>query len=286
MKRFKSLMIILAIYVVAFGGAYFVTFLNLKPLLSIFIYDLVATFIIWITTIIFKNSSIYDPYWSVFPALIGNYIFFKIGNYSLINIVFLIVINIYSIRLTVNWCINFYSFEYEDWRYKMFRENNNKFVWHLINFFGIQYVPTLVVFFALIPMFVLFTLREYNPLSFIGILIIVFGILMELMADIDMHKFLKTTKEKKVCKVGLWKYSRHPNYLGELSIWIGTFVTMVISAPQYWYLGIGMILMICLFLFISIPMMEKRQLKRRPDYAEYKKTTSVLLLLPNKKLKN
>ena len=99
----------------------------------------------------------------------------------------------------------------------------------------------------------------------------------------QMHDFLKNTKEKISCRKGLWNYSRHPNYLGELSIWVGTFVTMVAVVLNYWYYIFGMILMICLFLFISIPLAEKRQLKRRSDYVDYKKHTSMLFLFPHKK---
>ena len=108
---------------------------------------------------------------------------------------------------------------------------------------------------------------------------------MEFFADIQMHKFKKKNTDKdKVCDVGLWKYSRHPNYLGEILVWVGVYVFMLAVVPEFWYFGIGAILMFCLFYFISIPLMEKRQMERRAGYAQYRAKTSKLLLLPPKKI--
>lgn len=278
-------MAVLAMYVVAIVAGFFAGFyLPLESfMLKVLVMDIVATVVIWIFTLIFKNTSIYDPYWSLIPILISFYAFFYYGNFTPINIIYLIVLNLWAIRLTFNWCVMFYSFEYEDWRYRQYRDTLSKPLFHIVNFFGLQMIPTLVVFAGLTPMFVMFSSGLNSYISLIGIAIMVFGILMELIADRQMHQFLRETKEKVTCRKGLWNYSRHPNYLGELSIWVGTFVTMVAVAPNYWYYIFGMVLMICLFLFISIPLAEKRQLKRRSDYIDYKKHTSMLFLLPHKK---
>lgn len=287
MKRAKALLFILTMYIVAIAIAFFSCYyIPIESFcLKMFLMDIVATLVIWIFTLVCKNTSVYDPYWSFIPQLISIYAFFHYGNFTPINIIYLVVLNIWSVRLTFNWCTVFYSFEYEDWRYRHYRETLSKPLFHLVNFTGLQMIPTLVVFAGMLPMFVLFSSGVNNWLSLIGIAIMVFGILMELIADHQMHQFLKETKEKVSCRKGLWKYSRHPNYLGEISIWVGTFVCMIAAVQTYWYTVVGMIAMICLFLFISIPLAEKRQLKRRKDFAEYRKTTSMLLLLPNRKIK-
>jgi len=156
-------------------------------------------------------------------------------------------------------------------------------------------MPTLVVFVALTPaMFIVGDVYHYyfNPFVIIGAAIMLFGAAMEFFADIQMHKFRKNNADKdKVCDVGLWKYSRHPNYLGEILVWLGVYVFMAIMVlPNLWGLeiafllpfAVGAIAMFCLFWFISIPLMEKRQMERRAGYAEYKKRTSKLFLLPPK----
>ena len=81
----------------------------------------------------------------------------------------------------------------------------------------------------------------------------------------------------------MWKYSRHPNYLGEMSFWTGLYIYFVCLCPQIWYKGLGFVSVIALFFAVSIPLMEKHNAARREDYADYKAKTSLILLLPNKK---
>ena len=133
-------------------------------------------------------------------------------------------------------------------------------------------MPTVLVFGGLLPLLVILN-HDANAFSLFGSAIILIGILLEYFADHQMHTFLKTTKERKVCQEGLWNYSRHPNYLGENLIWIGLYVALVVSLPEYWYLCFGFILILILFEFVSIPLMEKRQKERRSDYIDYIKST-------------
>lgn len=163
----------------------------------------------------------------------------------------------------------------------MFKENNPFLLWHIINFFGIMMFPTMIVYACMTPMINMFMAKS-NALSLIGSGIILVGILLELFADHQMHTYLNSDKKSGVCLNGLWNYSRHPNYLGEILIWVGTGVAMLLTTIDNWYLGILFILMILMFMFISIPMMEHRQLKKREAYKEYKRTTSVLIPLPHK----
>lgn len=285
MKKAKFFILVFAIYILAFAIGFLAgNWLPIDLYWRVFVMDIVATIVVWIFTLIFKNTSIYDPYWSVAPIVIGIYVLCMLGNYNPINIIYLVILSIWGIRLTINWLIVCTGFDYEDWRYRNYRENLPKPLFHLVNFFGLQMVPTLVVYAGLSPIFVMFNKEtSYSYLSLIGIVLMIIGILLEIFADKQMHQFLNETKEKVTCKKGLWNFSRHPNYLGENLIWIGTFVAMLFADINKWYVGIGMILMLALFLFISIPLAEHRQIKRRKDYAEYKRTTSMFLILPHKK---
>ena len=142
-------------------------------------------------------------------------------------------------------------------------------------------VPTIVVFLGMLPLFEI-AVNKMNALCLIGIAVILFGIAMEFFSDRQMHAFLRETEEKITCKKGLWRYSRHPNYLGEISIWLGVYLTMLPFALDRWYYIIGFISIAVLFNVVSIPLMEKRQMARRSDYGQYKKETSRLFLLPAK----
>lgn len=279
-RKTRDLIIITAIYLLAFAGGWGVSLLVTKKFWRLFIFDIAATVITFAFSVLLHNSSVYDAYWSLTPQVMSIWLFAISGAFGLWHIMFLVVFNVWSTRLTINWCKVFTDFSYEDWRYRKFREENSPFMWFLANFFGIHMVPTLVVFAGMLPLFAIVEV-ELNALSIPGMIIILYGVALEFFADRQMHSFLEKTKdskEKVTCREGLWRFSRHPNYLGEITVWIGVYITMLPFAPEKWYYGIGALLVVLLFNFISIPLMEKRQMSRRSDYAEYKKNTSRLLL--------
>lgn len=287
-QKTRDLLVIKLMYIVAFaiGGA--VCWSTNSPIEQIdnlvwkmLVMDVVATIVIFACSVTWRNSSIYDPYWSVMPQLLSLWLVadrlyhgYAIGIWHWIV---LLVFNVWSIRLTLNWMRTTTGLDWEDWRYRMFRDNNGPALWQFLNFTGIHMMPTLIVFVGFLPLFPIME-TELTAWSLIGDAIIVFGIALEHFADTQMAAFLRTTKEKKVCRNGLWKYSRHPNYLGEISIWTGLFIVLMSARPELWRYGVGFVAMIILFNVVSIPMMEKRQMQRRPDYADYRRTTSRLLL--------
>ncbi|KAK4374652.1 hypothetical protein RND71_005329 [Anisodus tanguticus] len=112
------------------------------------------------------------------------------------------------------------------------------------------------------------------------------GILVEITADQQKLAFKNSPENRgKWCYVGLWKYSRHPNYFGEIFLWWGIFVasTPVLDGAE-WLVVLGPVFLTLLLLFISgIPLLEESADKKYAnvaEYIEYKKTTSPLILLP------
>lgn len=275
--KFLDISAITLMYILASGlGALSCTLIG-NQLVKMFVFDISTTILIYICSVIWHNSSIYDPYWSAIPMALSIWLAIITPALSVWHSIFLIVFNIWGLRLTLNWIRTTDGLDWEDWRYKRFRDNNNPFMWQFLNFTGIHMMPTLLVFAAFLPIFNIFEM-ELDAWSLIGDAIILIGILLEYFADQQMARFLRETKEKVTCNTGLWKYSRHPNYLGEIMIWVGVFVVMIVNDVTLWYFGLGAVLMILLFNVVSIPMMEKRQLQRRPDYKDYQKKTSRLLL--------
>jgi steroid 5-alpha reductase family enzyme len=87
---------------------------------------------------------------------------------------------------------------------------------------------------------------------------------------------MKATDNRAVLSSGLWAWSRHPNYLGEITFWTGLFIMALGASWFNWWTVIGLAGMVLLFTKVSIPMMEERQMERKPGYSEYKQRTSVL----------
>ncbi len=281
MKKTQDLLKITGVYLLAFIVGFLMCFRLKNIILRFLIFDIIATIVTFIFSVIFQNSSVYDAYWSVAPGVMILWLFIEKKAWSFMQMLFLIVFLLWAVRLTWNWVTVFTDFSYEDWRYRKYREETPAVFWPIVNFFGIHFVPTIVVFAGMLPLFELAKLSlDWRAIP--GMLVMLFGISMEFFADRQMHDFLSGEKKGEVCNLGLWNFSRHPNYLGEISFWLGVYLTMLPFSLNHWYYGIGFVLVAILFNFVSIPLMENRQLSRRPQYKEYQEETSRLLLRPHK----
>lgn len=242
--------------------------------LNLLVADIVATVAVFIASVLFGNASVYDPYWSVQPIVIVVALAFRYG-LNVSGVLVLAVICLWGVRLTANWAYTFRGLHAQDWRYTMLRENTGK-LYPLVNFFGIHLVPTLIVYACTMPaVAVIVTAPNLQPLAVLGLVLSTVAFIMQGVADIQMHAFRRSGVGGFI-RTGLWKYSRHPNYLGEILMWWGVAVFAVVLMPSAWYLLAGAVLNALLFLGISIPMADKRQAKKS-GFAEYKAQTRALL---------
>jgi len=267
---------IVFIYLLAFFIIYFLYSREIlsSTMVDVLFADVVATVLVFLFSMIFKNSSIYDPYWSVVPPVIVLYLImqFPDGN-SIRQIIVFGLTAFWSLRLTLNWFRGWKGFKHQDWRYTYLSEKTGKMYW-LVSFLGIHLVPTLVVFLGCLPFW--YALSSPEPINFIDIFASLFtfsAILTEWIADEQLKRFKKQDSKNSFMSSGLWAYSRHPNYLGEICFWIGIFLFVVASSNMNGFMGfwtaLGWLGMILLFTFISIPMMERRNKENKPGYKAY-----------------
>ena len=242
--------------------------------LSLLIADAVATVVIFIFSLIFENASVYDPYWSVQPP--GILIAFAVGRgLNLFGALLITVVSFWAARLTANWAYTFHGLNHQDWRYTMLNEKTGAF-YPVINFVGIHMVPTLVVYGCILP--AVYAIREglsANLFSIAFLCLSLGGAIMQGVADIEMHSYRKN-RESAFIRRGLWKYSRHPNYLGEILMWWGVGLSVVSADPSRWWLLAGAVANTLLFLTVSIPMADRRQ-AGKAGFDEYKQQTRMLL---------
>ncbi|MDR7085333.1 steroid 5-alpha reductase family enzyme [Aeromicrobium panaciterrae] len=287
MSKNAALIRVLIAYVIAFAaaGAWLAWGPSTDKLwLDTLIADVIATVVIFVFSRAYKNSSFYDAYWSVIPPAIFVYWWIETEAEGARLWLVLLVISAWAIRLTGNWIFNWPGMHHEDWRYPMLKEQAGKSE-AIVDFAGIHFFPTMVVFAALTPTYVVVTNtgRDVGWLDIVATIVGLGAVAIEFIADLQLYRFVQNRTPGQVMDVGLWGWSRHPNYFGEVSFWVSlALFGLAASSDDAWWIFGGAIAMLAMFMFASIPMMEKRSLERRPDYQDVIDRVSVFLPLPPK----
>ena len=281
-NKTTGLIIISIIYIFAsiIGIYVYSKLINDYPFyINLLISDTISTFFVFIFSTILSNSSVYDAYWSVQPIVI---LYFYMIYYKNTNEIFLLFLSIlfWGIRLTLNWVYTFTNLTIQDWRYSKIKNKTGIF-YPIVNFVGIHYFPTLIVYFCVLPSVYLVFYQNENKLNLFSIIFLIgsfFSTILEAEADREMHVFKKKKDNNTFIRIGLWKYSRHPNYLGEILFWwfIGLYCISIIK--DYYFILIGAFLNTMLFIFISIPLADNHQ-RRKNGFELYYKETRMLLPL-------
>lgn len=274
-SRAVSLFIITAIYAVAITiGVLVYNALSFDRWINVLIADVVATVFTFIFSMILGNSSVYDPYWSVQPMVIVLFVALT-EELSFAHWLIIICVCLWGVRLTANWAYTFKNLDWQDWRYVMLKQKTGIF-YPLINFLGIHLFPTLVVYLCVMP--IVIALSYTTPVSvmtIVGVVVSASAFTLQGVADVQMHAYRKQRKTPFI-RTGLWKYSRHPNYLGEILMWWGVCIACYSLVADKWYLFIGALVNTLMFLFVSIPLADGRQ-SQKAGFEEYKKQTRILL---------
>ncbi|MBN1835092.1 MAG: DUF1295 domain-containing protein [Spirochaetales bacterium] len=262
---------------------------GLHPVWVAAVADLAATVTVFLFSLAFNNSSLYDPYWSVAPPLIALY-WLLASDASLVTLRVIVVFALlvfWSVRLTGNWARGWKGMAHEDWRYADFRERFGRLYWP-VSFLGIHLFPTIVVFLGCLSLYALLGApsRGLNILDAAALLVTAGAIWIETMADRQLHRFRDGHASQRgsdaagdgaVFDQGLWSLSRHPNYFGEVSFWWGLFLFALAASPAFWWAVLGPLTVTALFVFVSVPMMDRRMLARRPGYARAMQVRSALV---------
>ncbi len=200
---------------------------------------------------------------------------------NLVHFILFFMIFFWSLRLVSYLLIRILKTG-KDKRFDQIRHNFFKF----LGFWLLQGISVWVI---IIPSVLLFNVKALaiTPISILGVLIWGLGLTVETIADYQKFNFIHSKENKgKWIKAGLWKYSQHPNYFGEILNWLGIYI-FTIS-----YLSIGNILLsfispifitILLVFVTGIPKADQASFKRwgkNPNYIEYKNKTNKLILWP------
>ncbi len=258
---------------------------EILPLLAInFAVAMGSVLTLWVISIVIHDASIIDMFFGVILMLIAAASFLLGNGADDRKLLLVTLVAIWGIRITVhlikrNWGHG------EDVRYTKLRswvKDDRAFIWlSLKQVFLLQGV---VLWFASLPIQVGMAYpqpAQLGWLAWLGTAVWAVGVLMETVADIQLMRFRADPgKRGTVLNTGLWRYSRHPNYFGELCVWWGLFL-IACAHPSGWFTIIGPI--VYSYLVINVTgqrTLEKKLAKEKPGYKEYMETTSGLFPMP------
>lgn len=235
----------------------------------------------YVVGLIIKRNDVADIAWGIgFVTL--SWISLLLSEITVRGILVVILVTVWGVRLSFHIYLRNRN-KSEDYRYQVWRKEWNNF--YLRSYLQIYLLQGLFLYLIALPF--LFINNSYMPgitmLDAIGICVWLIGFYFESVGDSQLKRFISNPKNKgKIMDQGLWKYSRHPNYFGEVTQWWGIFIS-TLSIPHGYLTIIGPLTITILILFVSgVPLLEKKYIGR-PDFEEYKKNTSIFFPLPPKK---
>ncbi|MDX1460702.1 MAG: DUF1295 domain-containing protein [Xanthomonadales bacterium] len=231
--------------------------------------DVVATLVVFAFSCWYGNASTYDPYWSVIPMLIVLHWAVTDVSGAAVPVRQWLVVGLvwaWGARLTWNWIERWQGLGDEDWRYVLLRSECGE-RYFLVNLFGIHLLPTLLVFAGVLASWPALAdaRNDLNWLDLLAAVVTFIAICLEESADRQLRRH-RASGDAGRLQSGWWARSRHPNYFGEVLFWWGLYLFALAANPGWWWSGIGALAITVLFVTVSIPMMDRRMLKRDPAY--------------------
>jgi steroid 5-alpha reductase family enzyme len=229
-----------------------------------------------------KRNDVADIAWGLGYVVLALYLYFSFPA-SPVDLVVYGLVAIWGIRLALHIGLRTRK-KTEDFRYKQWREEWGK------SFLVRSYLQVYILqagFLLIIatPLFIVSQneVSTWSWLSYGGIILWMVGFCFQAVGDFQLSQFKKKPQNKgHIIQSGLWKYSRHPNYFGEICMWWGVFL-IVLHLPYGWLGIISPLTITLLLVFVSgIPMLEKKY-EGNPEFEAYKQKTSALIpWLPKK----
>lgn len=238
---------------------------------------------IWLLSLALGNSSIVDVFWGPgFLVAALAYFVASDDGYGTRQAIVLALVGIWGLRLGGyilwrNWG------EGEDRRYQRMREHSPQPWWirSLFQVFVLQGAIMWVVSAALLASMYNAEPDSIGVTDVIGIAVWCVGIFFEAVGDWQLARFkADPANEGKVMDRGLWRYTRHPNYFGDATLWWGLFI-IAAGTTDGWVTVFSPVVMTFMLLRVSgVALLERTITRRRPEYEEYVRRTSAFVPLP------
>lgn len=240
----------------------------------------------FVFSLIKKRNDVADIAWGLGFTLLAWTSYFISGDTSIRALLVGVLVSLWGLRLA--WHIHTRnSGKAEDYRYAAWRAAWGEW-FYLRSYAQVFLLQGILLFVVALPVLLVNRSddKTFGFLDFAGALVWLFGFLFEAVGDSQLAKFIGDPANKgKLMRSGLWRYTRHPNYFGEVVQWWGIWL-IALSVPNGLISVIGPLTITILILKVSgIPMLE-RKMEENPEFAEYKLGTSAFFPLPPRRIGN
>jgi steroid 5-alpha reductase family enzyme len=234
--------------------------------------------LLWLVSLLLKNSSIVDIFWGT-GFVISNWVYFALtpDGVLLRKLLIGILVTVWGLRLSLyilrrNWGKG------EDFRYQVWRREAGP-AWWWRSFFKVFLLQGILMWVISAPLLA----AQFYPgpahltvLDFLGALVWLVGFFFEAVGDLQLARFKADPAHKgKVMDRGLWRYTRHPNYFGDSAQWWGYYLIAALDGG--WWTIFSPVIMTLFLLRVSGVTLLEKTLAARPGYEEYIKTTSAFI---------
>lgn len=241
----------------------------------------------YVISLYLKNAGVIDIGWGLGFVLVAIALLLNSHVLNLSVVVVYCLVHLWGLRLMSHLAQRTLA-NPEDWRYAKWRKDwGRHYAWRsYLQIFMLQGLLMLAISTSTIVAFAAgIEVEPKLTIVLLGIVVWVAGYYFEVVGDWQLRRFIAAKRagktKKKVMDQGLWRYTRHPNYFGEVTQWWGIWL-VVASLPNGWLALISPLTITWLILFVSgVPMLEQKYAKDR-TYLRYAKKTSRFIPLPPK----
>ncbi|MBX2945051.1 MAG: DUF1295 domain-containing protein [Cyclobacteriaceae bacterium] len=237
--------------------------------------------LVWfVVAILIKRNDVADVAWGLGFVVVAWFSYF-LSEPSQKAFLVNIMVTVWGLRLS--WHIYLRNKgKSEDFRYHQWRREWKHF--YLRSFLQVFMLQGLFLFITVLPVIYIniHSAVSFHFLDGVGILIWLTGFYFESVGDYQLKQFKSVPENKgKIITTGLWRYTRHPNYFGEVVQWWGIFL-MAVTFPGGWMTMVGPLTITYLVRYVSgVPMLECKY-AGNPEFEAYQKATPVFFPMPVK----
>ena len=239
---------------------------------------LVAVTLLWLLSLHLKDASIVDIFWGMGFVLSGWYYFVLADGYPGRKLLLMVLVTLWGLRLTFHIGRRNIG-KGEDFRYRKWRQENGKSWWwrSYLKVFLLQGFLMWVISATLLAAQFSPTPARLTWLDWLGVLVWLVGFFFEAVGDWQLTRFKMDPDNKgKLLDHGVWRYTRHPNYFGDGTQWLG-FYLLAVSAGGWWTVFSPALMNFLLRYVSGVAMLEQSMMENKAGYREYAARTNAYI---------